>query len=451
MLKKIVKLLSSMRFTLWLILLLGVMFLLGLWIPQERLVHGNMLAQWRANVPSVVKVLEALQFTKIYTSVLMMTLWGLFFLNLSLVMWQRLPLIKSRISLTPERIRDPETATAYPYHAVFSLPAGLDGAGVIALLRRSGYAVLGDGAGFYGVKNRLSPIAFGLFHLSFFLILVGGLTSVYTKFVGMVDLAQGEPFQGELQRYNSPPTMPKFGGPPVVNFTIKSIDPQVTGDMATGIKVEIVEPDGATSHLDINRPYNINSTSFVFKDLGVAPLFVLKDPSGREIDGFYSKLNVTKGRQDSFTMGGFIFHTRFYPDFALVDGKPTTKSEEFNNPILALEVEKDRRKIAEGRIPKNGTLEFNGYRLEMKDMPFWIRFSVVKEYGLPVIYAGFAIASIAVIWRLLLYRRELLGAVREVAGERSLIVAGRSEFYKSLAADEFAALFEKLLGKEPKQ
>ena len=58
--------------------------------------------------------------------------------------------------------------------------------------------------------------------------------------------------------------------------------------------------------------------------------------------------------------------------------------------------------------------------------------------------SGFAIASLAVIWRFLFYRREILGAVREGDGERRLVVAGRSEFYKSLAEDEYTALFEKL-------
>jgi ResB-like family len=447
MIKKVLKYLSSLRFTLLLISLLGVMFLLGLWIPQASLVKGPLLAQWKANAPTLVAVLEALQFTRIYTSVLMMTLWALFFLNLALVMWQRLPLLKNRVALSEARIANPSTASGYPFHTSFPLPESLDGAGVIAFLRRRGFAVLGNEQGFYGVKNRLSPLAFGLFHLSFFLILVGGMTSVYTRFSGVLDLAEGEEFHGELERYNGPLHLPKLGSPPQANFVIKSIVPLVSGDTATGIKVQIVDGSGQVHMLNINQPYVVDNTSFVFKDLGLAPLFILKDPTGREIDGSYVKLNVMKGKGDSFILGGFIFRTRFYPDFILDNGKPATKSEEFNNPVLAVEVEKANRKLAEGMLSRNGVLNFDGYQLVMQEMPFWVRFSVIKEYGLSLIYAGFAFASFAVFWRFHLYRREILGAVRDENGERRLVVAGRSEFYKSLIEDEINELIRKMLNK----
>ena len=109
--------------------------------------------------------------------------------------------------------------------------------------------------------------------------------------------------------------------------------------------------------------------------------------------------------------------------------------------------ERDGKKIAEGLVPKNGTMEFAGYRLEMRDMPFWVRFYVVKQRGLSILYAGFAIATIGVIWRLLFYRREIVGAVRVLNGVRCLVVAGRSEYYKSLAEDEFDTLFGEIVGK----
>ena len=83
----------------------------------------------------------------------------------------------------------------------------------------------------------------------------------------------------------------------------------------------------------------------------------------------------------------------------------------------------------------------------MRDMPFWVRFYVVKQRGLAILYSGFALATIGVIWRLLFYRREIVGAVREQDGASCLVIAGRSEYYKSLAEDEFNKLFEGIVGK----
>jgi len=448
MLKQFIKYLSSLRFTILLICLLGVIFALGLWIPQKRLLKTIYLA-WQKNSPDLVAFLDALGLTTIYTSPITLTLWLLFFLNLSLVLWQRLPVIKSRITLPETTPGDPLTTAGYPFRRSYPLPAEVEGDSVIAMLRRCRYTVIGDASGFYGVKNRLAPIAFMLFHLSFFLILLGGIISVYTEFVGYLDLTQGESFHGELNRYNTSLGLkiPAAGSPPATSFTVKSIVPRVVYNTPTGISVLLVDKSGTSHEVDINRPYSTEHSSFVFKHLGVSPLFVLRDAHGKETGGAYIRLDVLQRKPDRFTLGPFTYTATFYPDYVLEGGKRASRSMEFNNPMFFIAVEQDGKKIAEGLVPKNGSLEFAGYRLEMRDMPFWVRFYVVKQRGLSILYAGFAIATIGVIWRLLFYRREIIGAVREQDGVRSLVVAGRSEYYKSLAEDEFDKLFNDILGK----
>jgi len=448
MFNKLVKYLSSLRFTILLISLLGLIFAIGLWVPQKRLLKTIYIV-WQQNSPALVSFLDMFGLTSIYSSPLTITLWLLFFLNLSLVLWQRWPVVKSRIAISDAKISDPVTAGGYPFRSSYPLPTGLDGEKIISLLRKNRYTVLGDATGFYGVKNRMAPVAFMLFHLSFYLILLGGLISVYTEFIGYVDLAQSESFNGELWRYNAKPSvkMPVIGSPPDVSFTVQSIAPQVVRNTPTSISVKLADAGGQIHEVGINTPYNTNNASFVFNHLGVAPLFVLTDPSGKEIGGAYFKLDVVKGKQDNFRLGNFIFTASYYPDYELKDGKHTTKTMEFNNPVLAITVERDGKKVAEAAIPKNGTMEFGGYRLEMRDLPFWVRFYVIAQRGLSILYAGFALATIGVIWRLLFYRREILGAVREKDGALSLVVAGRSEYYKSLAEDKFVKLFGGIVGK----
>lgn len=447
MFKKIISYISSLRFTILLICLLGVMFIVGLWVPQKSLLK-SIYAQWQNSSPKLVSVLDFLGLTSIYTSPITVTLWVLFFLNLSLVIKQRIPLVRHRITLSDSLITDPERAAGYSFKGVFSLHGGLEPDDVITRLQKQRYTVLGGPTGFYGVKNRLSPVAFLLFHLSFFLILLGGLISVYTEFVGYVDLAQGETFRGELNRYNvSPkPKMPSFGSIPDDIFTVKSIVPQVVHNTPTGISVGILDETGRPHEIGINIPYNTDSTSYVFKHLGVAPLFVLKDAAGAVLGDAYVKLDVLQMKPDRFSMGGISFTTTFYPDFVIEQGKRATRSMEFNKPMFFISAERDGKKLGEGLVPNKGTLDFAGYRLEMRDMPFWIRLYIVKQQGLSILYTGFAIATFGVIWRLLFYKRELLGAFRDQDGERVLIVAGRSEYYKKLAEDEFMKLVATILG-----
>lgn len=443
MFKNLLKQLSSLRFTILLISLLGAIFAIGLWIPQQRLLRSIYL-QWQKKSPLLVSVLDTLGLTTIYTSPITLTLWLLFFVNLSLVLWQRWPVIKSRITLTEARISDPATAGGYPYHRTFPLPDGVSSTGILTLIGNEGFTVLGAESGFYAIKNRRAPLAFMLFHLSFFLILLGGVVSVYTEFNGYTDLAQGETFQGELNRYNTspPPLMPKIGSPPSASFTVKSIVPKVVQDTPTGISVILVDSKGTEHELDINRPYATGPTSFVFKHLGVSPLMVLMDPAGKEVGGAYFKLDVLQRKPDRFMLGGITFTATFYPDFVMVDGKRASRTMEFNKPMFFITAERDGKTLGEGLVTKGGVLDFAGYHLELRDMPFWIRLYVIKQRGLSILYTGFAIATIGVIWRLLFYRRELLGSVRIVDGERCLVVAGRSEYYKSLAEDEF----DRLLG-----
>jgi hypothetical protein len=451
MLSKLLKYLSSLRFTILLICLLGLIFALGLLVPQQRLLKTIYL-EWQKNSPGLVALLDALGLTNVYASPITITIWLLFFLNLSLVLWQRWPLVKSRIALSNTKIADPEVVGGYPFRNSYPLPSDLNGDKIIAALRKNRYTVLGEATGFYGVKNRLAPIAFMIFHLSFFLVLLGGVISIYTEFIGYIDLAQGENFQGELNRYNKMPIpkMPAIGSIPKVSFNIRSIEPQVVRNTVTGIKVTLADDGGNIHEVGINTPYNTDNSSFVFKHLGVAPLFILKDASGKEIQGAYFKLDVVKGRQDTFRLGDFIFSADYFSDYELKDGVHTSKSMEFANPVFVISVERDGRKFAEAAVPRNGTMTFAGYSLEMRDMPFWVRFYVVKQRGLSILYAGFALATIGVIWRLLFYRREIVGTVREVDGIRFFVVAGRSEYYKSLAEDEFVKLFEGIVGKQMK-
>ena len=445
MFKKLVKYLSSLRFTIVLICLLGMMFIIGLWVPQRRLLKTIYL-QWQKQSPDLVAFLDAFGLTTIYSSPITVTLWVLFFINLALVLWQRMPVVRHRIAISPEKITDPEKTAGYPFKKSFPVPEGFDAQDVVAALRKSRYTVLGDASGFYAVKNRLAPVAFIMFHVSFYLILLGGLITVYTEFIGYVDLAQGESFRGELERYNSSPALqlPKIGDPPGTRVTVTGIVPSVVHNTPTGIKITLKDAEGRSHEAGINVPYTEGSTSFVFNHLGMAPHFVLRDADGTVLENALVKLDVLKMAPDRFALAGYSFTATFYPDYVLDNGKRATRSMEFNNPVFFIVAQQAGKKVAEGLVPKNGVLEFDGKRLEMQELRYWVRFYVIAQQGLPILYLGFAIACVAVIWRMIFYKREVLGLVREDGEGRSLVVAGRSEYYKSLAEDEFDALFGRI-------
>lgn len=445
MFRKFIDFFGSLRVTITLIVSLGAVFLLGLWLPQKGLMDSVAFQHWQAESPLLSRFLDSLGFTSIYTSPVTLALWVLFFVNLSIVMWRRIPAVRKKISFVPARIAEPGNAPGYPVRRVRELPPGVAAAEVAAVLTRAGFRMSGTPEHFYGIRNRLSPVASLLFHLSFFLILLGGVVSIYTRFVGQVDLAEGEAFRGEIERYGQPLRLPKIGSPPRLSLEVEKITPQVVGEMPTGLTVRLRDAAGKTHVVDINRPYKNEHTSLVIKDLGVAPLFVVRDSQGREIDGAFSKLNVLKGKIDGFELGGFRFQVRFFPDYTERDGRPQTVSEEFKNPVFRLApVVGGQAGAQEITIRPGEVINLGDRRLELRELRFWVRFIVIKEYGLEILYAGFALATIGLIWRLVFFTRELLGSLSVENGVTTLRLAFRGEFYRALAEDECDALLDKL-------
>ncbi len=440
MIRRLYRILVSLRFTVFLFISLSVIFLLGLWIPQKSLLKKDLYLQWKEGSPLLVSFLEALGFTDIYTSPVTLTLWTLFFLNLSLVMWQRVAVVRKKVALSEERFDDPETSSAYAVKAAIALPADAEPDDLAGRLRKAGYVFFGTPRRFSAVKNRFSPAATLLFHLSFFLMLLGGAMTVYTRFTANVDLAEGEAFTGAVDQYVSPPRMPKMGAIPAGRFMIERVTPSIEKETATGLRIDIVDERGGRQSAEINRPYKTDHTSFVFLNVGVAPLVIMHDAAGRELDGAYVKLDVFMGKQDVFEMHGLSFTVDFFPDFYLNGGNPQTRSQEMKNPAFQFYIEKEKRFIARKIIRPGESAAFGQYRITVPEMVYWVRFYVVKEYGTEIVYVGFGIATIALIWRLLFYRREIIGSVAEKDGVLVLCLAGRAEFYKALFEDEFVRL-----------
>lgn len=444
MVRKLSSFLGSLRFTIFLIVALGLIFLLGLWIPQKGVIQYEEYLQWKRSLPTLVAAVETLGLMEIYRAPLTLTLWGLFFVNLSLVMWQRLPVVRRRLAL-PDLLPDP-LGGAFPSKARMELSESWNLYQLFATLRRAGYVCHGTAERFYGIRNRRSPAASLLFHLSFFLLLLGGLISVYTRFVGIIDLAEGETFSGELDRYTGKPALPRIGGAPKLRVTIRKVTPLIEAQTPTGLQVNLEDGRSRIHTLDINSPFREGNVSLVVKDLGLAPLFILRDRSGRELDGAFVKLNVLRGKEDGFKMGGREFRVRFFPDHQLANGKDTTLTEEFRNPVLAiLTVDGDKRTISRIPYAAGARIPLGETDLVLAQQSFWVRFTVVSEHGVFLVYTGFLLACAGLIWRLGFYRRELAGSVVFGEGRGSVLqLAFRSEFYRALGEEEFAALQQQL-------
>lgn len=450
--KKLLDLLSSLRLTLGLLVALAAFFLLGLAVPQKALLRQEIYGEWQRESPALVAFLEALGFTDIHRSGVALVLWTAFFLNLAVVMVRRAPGIVRRTRIDGA-VPDPESP-GFAVRRVIRVP-GVTLGTVRASFERRGFALHAEGERLRAVKNRFAPLATIAFHLSFFLVAAGGVTTALTRFEGNVDLGQGEEFTGALARYAMRPNLPRFGEPPRARFIVEAIEPEVEGNVPTGVRVRIRDERGILRTLEINHPYEAGGAAFVFKNLGVAPFLVLVDATGAERFAGFMRLNVMQGRTDTFSLIGLRFTAKLFPEHFVEGATEGTRSQQMRDPVLRLTAEAPSGREISASLRPGEAMALGPYTLAFVDWRYWVRLYVRAERGIGIIWAGFLVGAAALVWRLFLYRREYVVAVVPPGdGEGSrVIVAARSEYYRALFADEaegtISAIAEELAAAVP--
>jgi hypothetical protein len=277
----------------------------------------------------------------------------------------------------------------------------------------------------------------------------------YTEFRAEAPVAEGETFTGQYRWVRSP----KIGGIPTATFTVEEIKPLYYREVIpTGLKVVILSDKGKEV-VGINKPLKRGALSFIIKDIDIAPLFIIRNNKGEEIDGAYVKLKGLSSTIDSFSMQGYNFMTFFYSDYAnqrndeskertnlpqvlkqspMTGGSP--QSREIIDPGFFIEIYEEGLLVNSGTVTPGEFIEFNNYRLEFAELGYWVMFYVAKEHGLGILYAGFVIMILALIIRFLFYRRDIRGIVKD----GNVHMSGRGEFFPVLFEDEFRGMIRRL-------
>jgi hypothetical protein len=450
MLSRTWKGLGSLKFTILLIISLAVMFLLGLLIPQKELLGKEAYLLWRGDHPSLVSLLESLQLTDLYRSPLSLVLWGLFFLNLALVMAPRLPATWRRCF----RVEIPKAPEALKGRRNYRRLEGTTIDSLGRVLKGEGYTLFHGAGSLVALKNRFSPLGTMLFHLSFVMILIGGAATVYTRFRAEADVAVGETFSGG---YSKILKRPRMGEIPFTSFTVALVKPTYFDrNVTVDLDVEIDSRHGRKSY-GVNRPFRDGSLSFVINEIDIAPLFVVQDAAGRELDGAVVKLKVLKGAPDEFHLAGYRFRALFHTDYL---GSGAAKAEnqqglpqalkqhdagrsqdrEIVNPAFTLEVYRGETLVASGLVRPGESLSFDGRRVVFSAYDYWVHFYAGSERGLLLVYGGFLLMTLALVLRLGFPRKEIAA----VSDGTTLHLAGRGEYYPLIFQEQLEKIITRL-------
>ena len=403
----------------------------------------------------ISRFLDTIGFTDIYMSPLTIFLLAIFFINLLVVTVNRFPVMLKRAYFIGEL---PAFSVEQVKSAKMRHVITLEGAGkeeeqlkTFFKMKRWYFSQTKIKDTFIAVKNRTSPIGFLLFHFSFFLCLIGGLMITYTRFSGNLPLTEGQNFDGDIQQFrviNQEPKIFKRLGS--LGLSVEKVQPFYEQEVPTELVVSLqsrYKDDTTREVLRINEPLKKGPISILVQKIGISPLFIIKGPTGRQIDAAYVSLNVLGGEEDTFqfdTDRRFSFNVKFFPDYVKENGYETTRSIEMKNPAIRLVVGKDNKIMYQGTIREGEKATMGNFTVSFEDIRYWVEFLVVREFGKFPLIAGFIIASIGLIMRLVFYQKRVRMAIEHGKDETCIYIDGKSEYFKYSFEDELEKLVSEL-------
>jgi len=425
----------SARGTIVLLCALAALLLLQVVLPQEMLLGEEGFARTlEESGPLRRFLLDTLGLGRMAASPVFLSLLALFFVNLTAVLIRRVGPTWRRVAVRPRS----EAAIA----AWMKLDAGLTAAIEVPFqparatrtLRDFGYRVHAAGPrGLFGVKHATAPLGFLLFHVSFFLLLVGGVAIQYTRFVGAGTLVEGQTFEG---RYDGIARRPVLGGPPALRFTLAEVVPRFEeGEpVHLGATFRFAGPEGeVVRQARVNGPARWGATRILVETAGLAPVLWLQDPRGFTVEKLAVAARTRQGPPTVARIGGLdvVLHP-LGPD------APFPERAALAATRIRLEVARDGRQLFSGALgPGEGAVLAEGVgRIAIDELRYWLGFKVIHERGALPLIAGFVVGILGLIWRLMLYRRE----VAITWGDGEFRIVGRGEYFSARFQEELETI-----------
>lgn len=309
---------------------------------------------------------------------------------------------------------------------------------VIEILEGLGYRVLPVPGGVWGVKNRLAPLGFPLFHASFFALLGAGLLLYLTRDVRTVIVAEGQEVDtahGAVVR--QAPRDPAPG----MRVALERVEPRLEAGRPVGIAAAMIL-DGVPAVARVNHPVERGAVSILVERAGLAPVLWLTDERGYTVDrvvvpvraaanGLPTRLPLARDLEvvlDPVPLG---------PRFPQLDQLATA--------AIPVRVRAGDRTVFEGEVRAGDAIPLGERTLRVEQLRYWVELRVVREHGGPLLVAGLVLAICGIAWRMLLFRREVLVGLE--AGRAR--VAGRGEFFSARVAREVLQIASLLADRAP--
>jgi len=258
-----------------------------------------------------------------------------------------------------------------------------------------------------------------LVQFALFLFCAAAWTSRVTHFEGKSIRFEGQGMQGLMGDYVRPSVYGRSMKMPALGFQVNRLRPETDAN-GTSLRRLTAEMTLASSWSKVLRNITLSSrvplfTAWTFvgmTDFGYATRFSMSDLAGNVVDSDYQYLKLfPPGAEDSFVpfTYGYTIYLRFYPDYIDKQGVPTSRSAEYSNPLFKVRIVRHKDIIYNDYMKIGERLKFDDSVFQLHDVVRWAEFSLVKDGGIFVAFAGLICLFASGIIYLLSRRRTVSG------------------------------------------
>jgi hypothetical protein len=300
---------------------------------------------------------------------------------------------------------------------------------VFGVLKGFGYRAVPVGTtAVWSVKHRSAPLGFLLFHLSFFLICSSGVAIYYTRFVGTARVVEGFDFTGFTNVIREAP----LSRPPALSFSVHEVDMEFEEGQPVHLSAVLRfrgPRGGRVATTQINQPARWGTATVIINRAGLAPLLWLQDLEGFTLDRMVVAAATLSGATTTVPLAKGTW---------MVDLRPRVDRSSFpsRDDLVGTEFEVSIRRgedlLFEGTLRPGEEAVFDDAVLVLEDLSYWAGLHIVSERGGVLLIAGFTLGIVGLVWRLMLYRREVAIVWEGVA----FTVSGRAEYFSHRLREE---------------
>jgi len=444
------RLLISRRFAISLLIAISVLLLLGILLPSASYHEPSEMTNFSHKHPIIFEL------GKVFNPPTLTTSWTFLILTALLML--------STILCCIERIRNREYVDPYKEQPKLfrqkmkielrSKPPEVFEASLKALRRhwwqlgpkraRDDFLFLEARKGAFGFWGSI------IFHLGFLAILLGVIVSSQTRFMGSFLVVEGQQLtllkRNFTQVYREPPGNYDLPGNLVYLRDFKANILKERFPVYYSADVAIAEQNGSVTSktIMINQAIKHRDYSMLLRNYGFAPHMVLKSGKKTLLDAFINLRGRVAGSKDSFSVPGTKIEVRtvFYPNFNL------TSSLVPRAPVYSVIVKDKGKRVFKGYLRKGKSIRFNDMVLSFPNWRYWAYFDVIRDHGIAMIFWGFVVSFIGLVFRFVMHDRQLSIRIKSVAAGSEVLISGRSRVFPVIFQEELGRLARAIEGSE---